>query len=92
MTATTYTFHSPMNHEIIATAEPATLQQIAAKIAETATAANNVTSRFYVHNGKGVIGAGVCKHSLWIDVERDQYRQFDQQARELRTAAGLAND
>lgn len=96
MTGTTYTFHRAADHQIIDTAEPTTLQakaaNIAARIHRGLPDGNDRTTRIYVHNGLGVIGAGLCRQGTWTDILRDDYRQFDQQARELRAAAGLAND
>lgn len=96
MTATTYTFHRAADHKILDTAEPATLRtkaaNIAARIHRGLPDADAKRTRVYVHNGLGVIAAGLCRQGTWHDILRDDYRQFDQQARELRAAAGLAND
>lgn len=94
-TATTYTFHRAANDQIIETAKAGTLQakaaHLAARIHKGIENGSDRTTAIYVHNGTEVIAAGLCNQGLWQDTSHDRYRQFDQQARELRTAAGLAN-
>ena len=93
MTATTYTFHRAEDHAIRATAEPGTVQDVAAQVARSMTSgAGDVTRRLYIHNGKGVVAAGLCRAGVWHDILRDDYQQFDAKARAEREAYGLAND
>lgn len=98
MPATTvYSFHAATDHKILDTATPGDLQTTAARIADTLhrarpTDAENTAHRVYVHNGLGVIGAGLCRNGLWHDVLRDDYRQFDEAARTRRAARNLEND
>lgn len=94
--ATAYTFHRAEDHSILATAQPFNLNivaaYVAARINRDMTDADRKTTRIYVHNGAGVIGAGLCRDGLWHDILRDDYRQFDKTAREIRDTAGLTND
>jgi hypothetical protein len=94
MTITTYTFHRAYDHAILATAEPRNLQTVAATIATAISRENDTgaSRRVYIHNGRGVIGAGLCRAGRWTDILRDDYRQFDAKARTVRDAAGYAND
>lgn len=96
MSSTVYTFHRASDHSIINTAAPATLNNTAAQIAERIHRGlpdrDLKSTRIYVHNGAGVIAAGLCRQGLWHDILRDDYRQFDAKAREQRTAAGWPND
>ena len=92
MNATIYTFHRVEDHRIMATAEPHNLQHVAAHLADLATGSGDETRRFYIHNGRGVVGAGLCRHGQWHDILRDDYRQFDTNARADRTAMGYDND
>lgn len=94
---TTYTFHDARDHRIIDTATPETLQLAAAEVAETLhrgrpVDTDDTTHRVYVHNGKGVVAAGLCRGGSWHDVLRDNYREFDEAARTRRAALGLPND
>ena len=91
---TVYTFHRAEDHAILATAEPGNLQQIAATVARSVTSntGREATRRAYIHNGLGVVCAGLCRAGLWHDTLRDEYLQFDAAARKERTAAGYPND
>jgi len=95
---TIYTFHRAEDHGILATAEPGNLQEVAGMIAKSianypaSTTRHGTTRRVYVHNGLGVIGAGLCRNGIWNDILRDDYRQFDDKARTEREQAGLTND
>jgi len=93
---TEYSFHHAYDHAIIGTATPGSLQiiaaQIAAMITGTGTNGGTSTQRVYVHNGLGIVGAGLCRNGLWTDILRDDYRQFDDKARTEREQAGLTND
>ena len=91
---TVYTIHSAYNHEILATANPGNLQRVAAIVAFslTSTTQPDQARRAYVHNGLGVIAAGLCRQGIWHDILRDNYRAFDSKARAERSAAGYAND
>ena len=97
MTGTTYSFHAATDHTIMDTATPETLQQVAARIAETLHRGRPVdaaaaTHRVYIHNGKGIVAAGLCRAGAWHDVLRDDYRQFDAAARTRRETRNLPND
>lgn len=93
---TTYSFHRASDHSVIETANPANLQQIAAHIARRIhrglADSERRSSRVYVHNGLGVVCAGLCRAGVWTDILRDDYHQFDDAARKARTAANLHND
>lgn len=91
MTGTTYTFHRAEDHAILATAKAFNLQIVASTVAASLNDSTK-TRRAYVHNGAGVIGAGLCRDGVWHDILRDDYRQFDKAARALRDTAGLPND
>lgn len=96
MTGTIYSIHRASDHAIIETATPHNLQQIAAHIARRIHAglpdADLKTTRLYVHNGLGVVAAGLCRQQLWHDTLRENYMAFDDKARAARDAAGLPND
>lgn len=93
MTTTFYSFHRAEDHAIRATAEPGNLQAVAAQVARSMTSGTtDETRRVYVHNGLGVVAAGLCRAGIWHDILRDDYRQFDEQARAERAAYGLPND
>jgi len=96
MPGTVYTFHRAADHQIIDTAEPSTLQttaaHIAARIHRGLPDADLKTTRVYVHNGLGIVSAGLCRQGTWHDVPRDDWHQFDGIAREVRAAAGWPND
>lgn len=88
---TVYTFHRAEDHAILATAEPSNLQTVAATVAAS-LADNGETRRAYVHNGRGVIAAGLCRQGRWNDILRDDYMGFALKARLKRAEAGLPND
>lgn len=96
MPGTIYTFHRASDHEIIDTAEPATLQSkaahIAARIHRGLPDADLKSTRIYCHNGTGIVAVGLCKQGQWHDLLRDDWHQFDDVAREKRHAAHLPND
>lgn len=98
MATTIYSFHRVEDHAILATAEPANLQDVAARIAKSianypaATTRHGHARRVYIHNGLGIVGAGLCRDGIWHDILRDDYHQFDDKARDKRAADGLAND
>lgn len=93
---TTYSFHLAADHTIIETADPVTLQakaaNVAARIHRGLPDAERKTTRLYIHNGRGIVSAGLCRQGQWHDVLRDDYMGFDPRAREARTVAGLPND
>jgi len=93
---TVYTFHRAEDHAIYATAEPGNLQQVAAFVARNLTSRDHhdadTTRRVYIHNGLGVVSAGLCRAGLWHDILRDDYRPFDGKARAMRAADGWPND
>lgn len=93
---TVYTFHRAADHAIIETADPVTLQakaaNIAARIHRGLPDADQKTTRLYIHNGRGIVSAGLCRQGQWHDTLRDDYQQFEPKARQLRAEAGLPND
>lgn len=92
MTLTIYTFHRADDHRILKVAEPATLQKQAAIVAEALSRTTDQTRRVYVHNGKAIVAAGICRAGRWNDTLRENYTPFEPQARAARTAAGYPND
>lgn len=94
--STVYTFHAAIDHRVIATAEPATLQLVAANVAADLMDKNpskpDTTKRVYVHNGRAIIAAGLIRDGLWHDTLRDNYEAFEAKARERREAAGIATE
>jgi hypothetical protein len=89
MTLTTYSIHRAYDHAVVVTASGINLQTRAQALSEEPA---NHGKRFYVHNGKGVVAAMLVKPHGAFDLLRDDYLQFNQKARDLRTALGLAND
>jgi hypothetical protein len=96
MTGTIYTIHSANDHSILETATPGDLQakaaNVAARIGRGLPDGQNRTWRVYVHNGRGVVAAGLCRDGLWHDILRDDYMAFEPKARALRVAAGFPVD
>lgn len=86
---TTYSIHRAYDHSVVVTASGINLQTRAQALTEDAA---NHGKRFYVHNGKGVVAAMLVKPNGAFDLLRDDYLQFNQKARDLRAALGLAND
>lgn len=95
-TCTTYSIHRAADHEIIETARPETLQQIvahiAARIHRGLPDADLKTTRLYIHNGRGIVAAGLCRQGTWHDTVREDYMHLDPHARMKRTEARLSND
>ena len=91
MTGTIYTIHSANDHSIIATAAPENLQHVVATVA-TAISSADKTRRAYVHNGRGIIAAGLCRAGIWHDILRDDYMAFETKAAAERKAAGYPVD
>jgi hypothetical protein len=87
---TIYTLHRASDHSILATADTGNLQAIAATVAEAI--GGKKTARAYIHNGRGIVSAGICRNGLWHDTLRDDYHQFAPKARAERAAAGYTND
>ena len=85
---TTYTFHRAADHGIIATAHPDTLQAVAQNVA--ASLLGQGTVRVYVHNGRGVVGALLCRGGAAHDILRDDYMQFAGAALRNRENGGVA--
>jgi hypothetical protein len=93
MTGTVYTIHRAEDHAILATANPSNLQQVAATVARNlATSGDRQTRRAYVHNGVGIVGAGLCRGGAWHDMPRDDFQRCEPAARAERVAAGYTND
>lgn len=87
---TTYSFHRAADHTIIDIAKPANLQLKAQAVAGALR--HRGTVRIYVHNGRGVVAALLCRDGAAHDILRDDYMAFDDRARDERTAFGLTND
>lgn len=92
MAKTVYSFHRAEDHAIRGTADPATLKETAAQIARSTTSGDDKTRRFYIHNGRGIVGAGLCRNGTWHDTLRENYAPFEAAARSQRTTYGLLND
>lgn len=93
MTETVYTIHRAEDAEILATANPANLQQVAANVARSlATSGDRQTRRAYVHNGRGIIAGGLCRGGQWHDILREDFAQCEPSASAKRAAAGWPND
>jgi len=96
MTGTTYTIHRAEDHQIIETAEPGNLQakaaNVAARIHRGLPDADRKTTRLYVHNGRGIIAAALCRQGLWHDILRDDFMRCEPAARDERERAGYPND
>lgn len=92
MATTIYSIHRAEDHAILATAEPGNLQAVAARVATSIATGADQTRRAYVHNGLGIVAAGICRGGIWHDILRDDYHQFDDKARDKREADGLPND
>lgn len=89
---TAYSFHRAEDHEILAVANPANVQEIAQLVAFSLTGAADQTRRAYIHNGRGIVGAGLCRKQAWHDTLREDYMHLDPHARLKRTEYGLSND
>lgn len=92
MTGTIYTFHAAEDHTIRATATTCNLQEIAKRVAAGMTHGTNKTRRVYVHNGVGIVAAGLCRDGAWHDVLRNDYHQFEPKARDERRAFGITDN
>lgn len=92
MSSTTYSIHAAYDHSIVATATPADLQQVVQSVAQDRTRDSDATQRFYVHNGRGVIGAFIARNGTAYDTLRDNYVGFNFTARARREDAALPND
>lgn len=90
--ATIYSFHRGEDHAILATGNPTNLQDVAARVAKALAGQNDPTRRVYIHNGRGIVGAGLCRQGIWHDTLRENYMRFDAAARTRREAEGLPND
>lgn len=90
MTDTTYTIHRASDGEILATATTGTVAETAQTIARTVT--DGSTMRAYIHNGRGIVGAGVMRAGRWSDTLRQDYAHCEQTAREKRASHGHPND
>lgn len=89
---TTYTFHRADDHTILETAYPTNLQLRAQSVAVALR--NQGTVRIYVHNGRGVVAALLCRAGAAHDILRDDYMgdTIDDAARWTRAHYGLTND
>jgi len=93
MTGTIYSIHRAEDHAIMATANPGNLQQVATTVARNlATGGDRQTRRAYVHNGRGIIAAGLCRGGAWHDILRDDFMRCEPAARAERERAGYPND
>lgn len=91
MATTTYSIHSAYNHEIWATAVPGNLQDVVRRIAAANLTNQGATTRFYVHNGLGVVGAFLTRSGSAHDILRNDYMRFEEKARDKRAAYGIAD-
>lgn len=94
MSTTVYTFHVAYDHAIIAAFEcdpntPNALAYWAEQQAKGDAVLVGQTTRYYVHNGVGVIAAFLTRNGKATQILRDDYRKFDAQARQLRIEAGF---
>lgn len=87
---TTYSFHRASDHAIIDIAHPGNLQLKAQAVAGALR--HQGTVRIYVHNGRGVVAALLCRDGLAHDILREDYMSFDGAARWTRDHYGLTND
>ena len=93
MTDTVYTIHRASDGAILATAKPDTVAETAQTVARTvATVTDGSTMRAYIHNGRGIVGAGIMRAGCWRDTLRTDYAQCEQTAREKRASHGHPND
>jgi hypothetical protein len=90
---TTYTFHRAEDHAILAMADLNNLQQVIAKIGRSLPRSGDGSPRrVYVHNGAGVVGAGLVLGGFWTDTSPDDYHQFAPKAAQQRLASGLTEE
>jgi hypothetical protein len=87
---TTYSFHRADDHSILDTANPVNLQHVAQNVASRLRPQGTV--RLYVHNGKGVVAALLCRAGAAHDILRDDFMRCDDAARWTRDHYGLTND
>lgn len=91
MTATVYTFHAETSGEILATAAVENVQHVARIVAFSLTGEKTPTRRAFVHNGKGIVAAGLCRNGVWHDMLKTDFQRMEPTARAARTAAGIEN-
>jgi len=89
---TFYSFHRAADMAMIETALVADLQTVAAHVAKRVAPHNDNTSRVFIHNGLGVVCAGLCRGGVWHDMPHDDFSKLDDAARAEREAFGLPND
>jgi hypothetical protein len=97
MSTTVYTFHAAGDHSIIAAFEwdhtvPNTLGYYAEQQAKADAALIGKTTRYYAHNGTGVIAAFLTRDGVATQILRDDYRKFDAKAKQLRIEADIHVD
>lgn len=93
MATTLYSFHRAEDHAILAIADPSNLESVAATVARSISSADgSQTRRAYVHNGRGIVAAGLCRAGIWHDTLRENYFAFDEAARAERHEADYPND
>lgn len=91
MTATVYTFHAETSGEILATAAVENVQHVARIVAFSLTGEKTPTRRAFVHNGKGIVAAGLCRNGVWHDMLKTDFQRMEPTARAARTTAGIEN-
>ena len=73
MTATVYTIHRSEDGAILATAEPRNLQHVAETVAAGMANTHLRARRVYVHNGRGIVAAGLIRCGTWHDSNRAEF-------------------
>lgn len=86
---TVYSIHDARNAAILATATVENVQTVAASVARALSGPYGETRRAFVHNGLGIIAAGLCRQGSWHDVIRTDYLGMDADARAARERDGL---
>ena len=93
MTDTIYTIHRASDGAILATAKPGTVAETAQTVARTvATVTDGSTMRAYIHNGRGIVGAGIMRAGRWSDTLREDYERCNGTARAMRASHGYPID
>ena len=91
---TTYSIHRAYDHSIVATfGIDEDMAKVAIKIAEEDFAAyGDMTTRYYLHNGRGVVAAFMTRQGAAHQILRDDYLKFSDKAKAKRTEKDLPND
>ena len=73
MTSTIYTIHRAEDAAILATAEPGNLQAVVATVDAGIANTEQSARRAYIHNGRGIVAAGLIRQGLWHDSNRHEF-------------------